>query len=48
MSTGYYQKSKEGLKKRFVRGIKIFQKKQKAKSVNMLVNYMETVLKEKL
>ena len=38
MTAGYYQKkNKERLRKRLVKGIKIFPRKKKAKSVNTLV-----------
>ena len=42
--TGYYQKSKEMLQKRLVKGIKIFLKK---KNVNMFVNDIAVFLKNK-
>ena len=38
MLTGYYQKTKKGFEKRLVKGIKIFLKKIKSKSVNVLAN----------
>ena len=47
MSTRYYQKNKERFQKRHVRGIKIFLKKIKAKSVNALANDTEIFLKKK-
>ena len=39
MLTGYYQKkTKKSFQKRIVKGTKIFLKKKKAKSANMLVS----------
>ena len=46
MLTGYQQKNKEGLSKRLVKGTKIFLKKKKTKSHNMLVSNIEIFLKE--
>ena len=43
MTNNYYQKNKENLQK----GTKIFWKKKKAKSVNMLVSDIEIFLKKK-
>ena len=43
MPTRYYRKIKEKL----VKGIKIFQKKKKTKSENMVVNDIEIFLKKK-
>ena len=42
MSPGYYQKMKERLQKRLVKGIKIFQKKKKTKSENMVVSNVDS------
>ena len=48
MSTEYYKKkTKKGFKKRPMKGIKIFQKKIKTKSENMIVNDIEIFLKMK-
>ena len=42
MSPGYYQKMKERLQKRLVKGIKIFQKKKKTKRENMVVSNVDS------
>ena len=47
MSTGYNQNNKGRLQKRLVKGIKIFLKEMKAKSVSMLVNDIEIFAKSK-
>ena len=47
MYAGHYQKIKIRLQKRFMKGIKIFLKKSKMKSVNMLVNDIEIFLKKR-
>ena len=46
MSTAYYQKNKELLKKKLVQGIKIFLKNEKSKSLNRLMKYMKNLSKE--
>ena len=46
MSTAYYQKNKELLKKKLVQGIKIFPKNEKSKSLNRLMKYMKNLSKE--
>ena len=46
MSTAYYQKNKELLKKKLVQGIKIFPKNEKPKSLNRLMKYMKNLSKE--
>ena len=38
MFAEYYQKTKKSFQKRLVKGTKIFQKKKKKRSVNMVVN----------
>ena len=38
-----YQKNKERLQKRLVKGIKIFFKKAKKKRGNMVANYIKTI-----
>ena len=49
MSNGYYQKktTNKSIKNRLIKGIKIFQKKRKTKSVNMLVKGIKILLKKK-
>ena len=47
MLKGYYQKTKEDFQKRLVKGVKIFLKEKKAKSLNMLVSDVEIFLKKK-
>ena len=47
MTNNSYQKTKQNLKKKHVKGIKIFLKIKKTKSANMLVNDTETFLKKK-
>ena len=42
-SDRYYQKKKEILPKRLIRSIKIFLKKEKKKSSNMVLNDMRTI-----
>ena len=41
------RKTKKGIEKRLVKGIKIFQKKKKTKSKKMVVNKMKNFLKKK-
>ena len=41
MSAGYYPPKNKSLKKRLVKGIKIFFKKSKTESVHMLVSDMK-------
>ena len=40
-----YQKAKEGIQKRLKKATKIFLKKKKTKSTNMLVSHIEIYLK---
>ena len=48
MPNRYYQKNKEGFsEKRHVEGIKIFLRKKKIKSVNIIVNATKIFLKVK-
>ena len=47
LTVNIYQKTKKGFKKRLVKGIKVFLKKRKTKSVNMLVNDVEIFLNKK-
>ena len=47
MSAGYNQNNKRRLQKKLVKGIKIFLKEMKAKSVSMLVNDIEIFAKRK-
>ena len=47
MLTGYYQKIKEKLSKRLVKGNKLFLKKKKTKRVSAFVSDIETCLKKK-
>ena len=47
MLTAYYQKNKERLSKRLVKGIKIFLKKKNTKGANMVVSSIEIFLKKK-
>ena len=49
MLADYYKKkiSKQGFKKRIVKGIKIFPKNRKIKSIHMLVNNIEIFLKKR-
>ena len=48
MLTGHYQnKTKKSFQKRLVKGTKIFLKKKKRKSTNMLVSDIEISLKKK-
>ena len=46
MSTAYYQKNKQILKKKLVQGIKIFPKNEKSKSLNRLMKYMKKLSKK--
>ena len=41
MSIGYYEKNKERVQKRLEKGIKIFQKKKKTKSISIAMNDIE-------
>ena len=47
MLTGYYQKIKEKLSKRLVKGNKLFLKKKKTKRANAFVRDLEICLKKK-
>lgn len=47
MSAGYNQNNKGSLQKRLMKGVKIFLKEMKAKSVSMLVNNIEIFAKWK-
>ena len=47
MTNNYYQKNKKILKKKHVKGTKIFLKKKKTKSANILVSDIEIFLKKK-
>ena len=47
MSAGYYQINKKGFKNGLVKGIKIFLKKRKTKSENMVANVIKIPLKIK-
>ena len=46
MSTGYNKKTKKDVKKRLVKGIKMFVKNKKTKSENMIVNVKKGFSKE--
>lgn len=46
MSTGYNKKTKKGVKKMLVKGIKMFLKNKKTKSKNMIVNVIKGFSKE--
>ena len=46
MLSGYYQRSKERLQKRLMKGIKIFLINRKAKSISMLMIYIKIFLKK--
>ena len=47
VSTGYYQKTRKGFKKRLAKSIKIFLKKRKTKSANMLVKSIKIFPRKK-
>ena len=47
MTNNCYQKTKKSFKKKHAKGTKIFLKKKKTKSVNMLVSDVEVFLKKK-
>ena len=47
MSAGYYQKTKKCLKRRLMKGIKIFLKNSKTKNLTMLVNDIGIFLRKR-